>query len=137
MAENHFDIDRSTHIRTSSANKDFYNLIVDEKKIFAAKHQLYTFAIMVATFNDALPDTTTKSEDICLVGNVNSDNLAIAKGIVSQLCPDVQNGSDLLKRMTEYADAGISLLRVEYENNGTLRLDNYIEQKKVRYQHDH
>lgn len=33
----------------------------------------------------------------------------------------------LLKRMTEYADAGISLLRVEYENNGTLRLDNYIE----------
>ena len=70
---------------------------------------------------------TTKSEDICLVGNVNSDNLAIAKGIVSQLCPDVQNGSDLLKRMTEYADAGISLLRVEYENNGTLRLDNYIE----------
>lgn len=50
MAENHFDIDRSTHIRTSSANKDFYNLIVDEKKIFAAKHQLYTFAIMVATF---------------------------------------------------------------------------------------
>ena len=49
MAENHFDIDRSTHIRTSSANKDFYNLIVDEKKIFAAKHQLYTFAIMVAT----------------------------------------------------------------------------------------
>ena len=82
---------------------------------------------MVATFNYALPDTTTKSEDICLVGNVNSDNLAIAKGIVSQLCPDVQNGSDLLKRMTEYADAGISLLRVEYENNGTLRLDNYIE----------
>ena len=57
----------------------------------------------------------------------NLDNLAIAKGIVSQLCPDVQNGSDLLKRMTEYADAGISLLRVEYENNGTLRLDNYIE----------
>ena len=49
------------------------HLIVDEKKIFAAKHQLYTFAIMVATFNDELPDTTTKSEDICLVGNVNSD----------------------------------------------------------------
>ena len=127
MAENHFEIDRSAHIRTSAVNKEFYNLIVDEKKIFAAKHQLYTFAIMAAIFYDAAPDITSKSEDICLVGNVNSDNLAVAKGIVSQLCPDVENGNDLLKRMTEYADAGIAILRVEYENNGTLRLDNYIE----------
>lgn len=127
MSENHFEIDRSTHIRTSAANKEFYNLIVDEKKIFTAKHQLYTFAIMVAAFHNVAPDTTTKSEDICLVGNVNADNLAIAKGIVSQLCPDVENGGDLLKRMTEYADAGINILRVEYENNGTLRLDSYIE----------
>ena len=86
VPENHFEIDRSTHIRTSTVNKD-----------------------------------------ICLVGNVNSDNLAIAKGIVSQLCPGIKRGNDLLKRMTEYADAGIGILRVEYENNGTLRLDNYIE----------
>lgn len=127
VPENHFEIDRSTHIRTSVMNKEFYNLIVDEKKIFAAKHQLYTFAIMVAVFHEADPDTSTKSEDICLVGNVNSDNLAIAKGIVSQLCPNIKSGSELLKRMTEYADAGINILRVEYENNGTLRLDNYIE----------
>lgn len=127
MPENHFEIDRSTHIRTSVVNKEFYNLIVDKKKIFAAKHQLYTFAIMVAVFYEAEPDTSTKSEDICLVGNVNSDNLAIAKGIVSQRCPDVKSGSDLLKRMNEYADAGIDLLQVEYGNNGTLRLDNYIE----------
>lgn len=127
MPENHFEIDRSAHIRTSITNKEFYNLIVDEKKIFAAKHQLYTFAIMVAVFHDADADTSTKSEDICLVGNVNSDNLAIAKGIVSQLCPDIDNGNDLLKRMTEYADAGINILRVEYENNGMLRLDSYIE----------
>lgn len=127
MAENHFEIDRSAHIRTSAVNKEFYNLIVDEKKIFAAKHQLYTFAIMVAIFYDAVPDTTAKSEDICLVGNVNPDNLTLAKGIVSQLCPDIENGSDLLKRMTEYADAGIAILRVEYGNNGTLRLDKYIE----------
>lgn len=127
MAEDYFDIDRSNHIRTSVANKEFYNLIVDEKKIFAAKHQLYTFAIMVAVFYGAVPDTSTKSEDICLVGNVNADNLAIAKGIVSQLCPDIENGGDLLKRMTEYADAGINILRVEYGNNGTLRLDPYIE----------
>ena len=127
MPENHFEIDRSAHIRTSATNKEFYNLIVDEKKIFAAKHQLYTFAIMVAVFHDAAADVSTKSEDICLVGNVNSDNLAIAKGIVSQLYPDIDNGNDLLKRMTEYADAGINILRVEYENNGTLRLDSYIE----------
>lgn len=127
MAENHFDIDRSVHIRTSVSNKEFYNLIVDEKKIFTAKHQLYTFAIMVAVFYGAAPDTTTKSEDICLVGNVNADNLTIVKGIVSHLCPDIESGGDLLKRMTEYADAGINILRVEYGNNGTLRLDSYIE----------
>lgn len=126
MPENHFEIDRSAHIRTSVTNKEFYNMIVD-KKIFTAKHQLYTFAIMVAIFHDADADISTKSEDICLVGNVNSDNLAIAKGIVSKLCPDIDNGNDLLKRMTEYADAGINILRVEYENNGMLRLDSYIE----------
>ena len=127
VPENHFEIDRSTHIRTSTVNKEFYNLIVDEKRLFPAKHQLYTFAITVAVFYEADPDTSTKSEDICLVGNVNSDNLAIAKGIVSQLCQGIKRGNDLLKRMTEYADAGIGILRVEYENNGTLRLDNYIE----------
>ena len=127
MADHFFEIDRSSHIRTTPRNREFYNEIVDEKKIFSAKHQLYTFAIMVAAFHDAEPDLATKSEDICQVANVNSDNLAMAKGIVSRLCPTVENGADLLKRMGEYADAGIKILRVEYENDGVFRLDQYID----------
>lgn len=83
MADSYFNIDRAKRISTSAANKEFYNLIVDEKKIFQEKHQLYTFAIMVAIFYDAAPDTSAKSEQVCQVANVNSDNLAIAKGIVS------------------------------------------------------
>lgn len=128
MAENHFEIDGAKkRIYTSSDNKDFYNLIVDKEKIFAEKHQLYTFAIMVAAFSDVVPGAISKQEQVCQVANIDPDNLAFAKGIVAQLCPDVKNGNDLLERMTEYAEAGIAILRVEYENNGTLRLDSYIE----------
>ncbi len=125
--QGYFDLKESDHVRTSSANKEFYNKIVDDLGLFSAKHQLYTYAILVAILKDAERDVTTKSEDICLVGNVNPDNLAIAKGLVAKLNPDITDGGALLKRMHEYADAGINLLRVEFENNGVLRMDQFID----------
>lgn len=126
-AQGYFDMKESEHIRTSAVNKEFYNKIVDEKGLFSAKHQLYTYAILIAILKNAEKDISTKSEDICLVGNVNPDNLAIVKGLVIKLNPDVTSGNILLKRMNEYADSGINLLRVEYENNGVLRLDQFID----------
>lgn len=125
--QGYFDLKESDHVRTSSVNKDFYNKIVDEFGLFSAKHQLYTYAILVAILKNAERDTSTKSDDICLVGNVNPDNLAIVKGLIAKLNPDIRDGSSLLKRMHEYADAGINLLRVEYENNGVLRMDQFID----------
>lgn len=125
--QGYFDLKESDHVRTSSVNKEFYNKIVDELGLFSAKHQLYTYAILVAILKDAERDTTTKSEDICLVGNVNSDNLSIAKGLVAKMNPDITDGGTLLKRMHEYADAGINLLRIEFENNGVLRMDQFID----------
>ena len=112
-----FSINPSTHIRTTSENRPFYDLLVDEKHIFSTKYQLYTFAIMVALRAGATPDSTTKNLDICLGGNVDKDNVAVAKGLVAHLCPEINNGSDLLKRMNEYADAGIAILRTDYENS--------------------
>ena len=118
MAEQEFfSINPSTHIRTTSENRRFYDLLVDEKNIFSTKYQLYTFAIMVALRAGAAPDSATKNLDICLVGNVDKDNFAVAKGLVSHVCPEINNGSDLLKRMNEYANAGISILRTDYENS--------------------
>lgn len=123
-----FFIRPSMHIKTTAANREFYDRIIGENCIFAKKHQLYTCAIMVAVLSDAEPNTDTKNQDICLVDNVDRDNLAIAKGIVLHKCPEIMNGSDLLKRMNEYADAGIELLRVNYENNdGVLRLEQYTD----------
>ena len=118
MAEQEFlSINPSTHIRPTSENRPFYDLLVDEKHIFSTKYQLYTFAIMVALRAGVAPDSATKSLDICLVGNVDKDNFAVAKGLVAHLCPEINNGSDLLKRMNEYADAGIAILRTDYENS--------------------
>lgn len=125
--QGYFDLKESDHVKTSSVNKDFYNKIVDEFGLFSAKHQLYTYAILVAILKNAEKDTSTKSDDICLVGNVNPDNLAIVKGLIAKLNPDIKDASSLLKRMHEYADAGINLLRVEYENNGVLRMDQFID----------
>lgn len=122
-----FDFKDSDHVRTSSVNKEFYNKIVDELGVFSAKHQLYTYAILVAILKNLDKDTSTKSEDICLVGNVNPENLAIVKGLVAKLNPDIKDGGSLLKRLHEYADAGINSLRVEYENNGVLRMDQFID----------
>jgi len=125
--QGYFYLKESDHVRTSPVNKDFYNIIVDEQGLFSAKHQLYTYAILVAVLRNAERDTSTKSEDICLVGNVNPENLEIVKGIIAKLNPDIKDGSGLLKRMHEYADAGINLLRVEYENDGVLRMDQFID----------
>ena len=125
--QGYFHLKESDHVRTSSVNKDFYNIIVDEQGLFSAKHQLYTYAILVAILRNAERDISTKSEDICLVGNVNPDNLEIVKGLIAKLNPDISDGSALLKRMHEYADAGINLLRVEYENDGVLRMDQFID----------
>lgn len=97
-AEQFFSMPPSTHIRISSSNSGFYDTVVD-KKIFQYKYQLYTFAIMVALIRGAEPDTSTKNTDICLVGNVDEANFAVAKGLVAHISPDVKNGSELIKRM--------------------------------------
>lgn len=61
MAEQEFfSINPSTHIRTTSENRPFYDLLVDEKHIFSTKYQLYTFAIMVALRAGVAPDSATK-----------------------------------------------------------------------------
>lgn len=118
----------STHIRTTAENQSFYDLLVNEKRIFTTKHQLYTCAIMVAVLCESEPNNTSKTKDICLVGNVDKTNLSIASGIVAHLCPDITNGSELLSKMNAYADAGIDILRINYENNdGQLRLEQYMD----------
>ena len=118
MAEQElFFIKPTAKVQASSESRGFYDEIVNGKGIFSTKYQLYTFAIMVALRAGAKPDPATKNLDICLVGNVDKDNFAVAKGLVAHLCPEINNGSDLLKRMNEYADAGIAILRTDYENN--------------------
>ena len=115
MAEQElFFIKPTAKVQVSSESRNFYDVIVNEKGIFSTKYQLYTFAIMVALLRKADPVAISKTVDICAVDNVDKDNFAVAKGLVSHVCPEINNGSDLLKRMNEYANAGISILRTDY-----------------------
>lgn len=130
MATSLLTIEPTLRLKTSTANRSFYDTIVDEKKLFSTKYQLYTYAIMVAILRDAEPDTSVKNVDICQVVNANNEpaNFEVAKGLVAHLCPEVTSGSELIKRMNEYADAGITILQSDYNNNdGELSLDSFID----------
>ena len=130
MATSLLTIEPTLRLKTSTANRSFYDTIVDEKKLFSTKYQLYTYAIMVAILRDAEPDTSVKNVDICQVVNANNEpaNFEVAKGLVAHLCPEVTSGSELIKRMNEYADAGIAILQSNYNNNdGELSLDSFID----------
>ena len=130
MATSLLAIEPTLRLKTSTANRSFYDTIVDEKKLFSTKYQLYTYAIMVAILHDAEPDTSVKNVDICQVVNANNEpaNFEVAKGLVAHLCPEVSSGSELIKRMNEYADAGIAILQSDYNNNdGELSLDSFID----------
>ena len=130
MASSLLAVEPTLRLKTNTANRTFYDTIVDEKKIFATKYQLYTYAIMVAILREAEPDTSPKNVDICQVVNANNDqaNFEVAKGLVAHLCPEISSGSDLIKRMNEYADAGITILQSDYNNNdGELSLDSFID----------
>lgn len=114
-------------IRTTSENKLFYKLVIEKNKTFDRQHQLFTYAFLIAIYKDLDPCTDTKSEDICQVSNVNRENFTIVKGIAAKKC-NATNGTELLKQILEYADAGINYLKIEYENNdGNFRLDKYID----------
>lgn len=112
-----FFIKPTAKVQASSESRGFYDEIVNGKGIFSTKYQLYTFAIMVALLRNATPVPISKTVDICAVDNVDKDNFAVTKGLVAHVCPEINNGSDLLKRMNEYANAGIAILRTDYENN--------------------
>ena len=130
MATSLLTIEPTLRLKTSTANRSFYDTIVDEKKLFSTKYQLYTYAIMAAILRDAEPDTSVKNVDICQVVNANNEpaNFEVAKGLVAHLCPEVTSGSELIKRMNEYADAGIAILQSDYNNNdGELSLDSFID----------
>ena len=123
-------VEPTLRLKTNTANRSFYDTIVDEKKFFSTKYQLYTYAIMVAIIREAEPDTSAKNVDICQVVNANNEpaNFEVAKGLVAHLCPEISSGSDLIKRMNEYADAGIAILRSDYNNNDEeLCLDSFID----------
>lgn len=126
--EKMLELNPSTHIKTTAENQSFYDEVVNVKRYFATKHQMYTCAIMVAILENVQPDYSTKTKDICLVGNVDKTNLAIAKGLVAHICDDVTNGAELLIKMNAYADAGIELLKKNYSNNdGQLFLEQYMD----------
>ncbi len=123
-----FEIKNTAKIRTTESNKEFYKLMVD-KGIFDNQHQLFTYAFLVAIYENLKPNKDVKTEDICFVDNIlnkHESNFNIVKGIALMKL-DAENGDDLLRQMLEYADAGIKVLRKEYENDGVLRLDKYID----------
>lgn len=130
MPDSILSIDPTSKLRTNVNNKAFYDTIVDEKKIFPNKYQLYTFAIMAAIIQGVEPDTSVKNLDICLVKNAlnEPENFDVAKGLIVKLCPEIANGNELIKRMNEYADAGIAILQSDYnKNDGELNLDSFID----------
>lgn len=135
MAEQElFFIKPTAKVQASSESRGFYDEIVNGKGIFPTKYQLYTFAIMVALLRNATPVPISKTVDICAVDNVDKDNFAVAKGLVAHVCPEINNGSDLLKRMNEYANAGIAILRTDYENNDEdFDPSEYLEKKNKGY----
>ena len=95
------------------------------------KSDMYICPIIVlAILKEAEPDTSAKDLDICQVVNANREqaNFDVAKGLVAHMSPDVSNGSELIKRMNEYADAGIAILQADYErSDGEIGLDMYID----------
>lgn len=120
------EIKETDKIRTTADNKSFYKLVVEKDKIFDRQHQLFTYAFLIAMYKDLDPCLDTKTEDICFVSNINKENFDIVKGIAAMKCKAL-NGTELLKQILEYADAGINFLRIEYQNNnGNFRLDKYI-----------
>lgn len=113
---------KNTHIRT--AHKDFYKKMVDEDLV-QHQHQLFTYAFLVGLSHNETFDGNPKS-DICLIENIDKNNLKIIKGIALMKLK-AQNGDDLLKEIQLYADGGIRVLMKEYENDKTIRLDKYID----------
>lgn len=113
---------KNTHIRT--AYKDFYKRIVEEGFV-QHQHQLFTYAFLVGLTNNKQFDGNPKS-DICLVENIDKNNLKIIKGIALMKL-NVEDADELLKEIQLYADGGIQVLMKEYENDKTIRLDKYID----------
>lgn len=127
---NPLSIKPTLRLKTNTSYKPFYDTVVDKKRIFATKYQLYTYAIMVAIIKEATPDKCVKNVDICQVVNAKNEtaNFEVAQGLVAHLSPDITTGEDLIKRMNEYADAGISILQSEYlNNNEELDISSFID----------
>ena len=103
---------------------DFYREIKDKKKLVDHMHQLFTYACLVGIKEERKYEGS-KPDTICNIGNIESNNLDVIKGIVL-MKEDPENGEELLKLIQEYADGGIETLMTEYKNEGTLRLDKYI-----------
>lgn len=117
-----FELNGTDHVR--SAFPDFYEELKKDGFI-QNYHQLFTYAFLIGLL-DGNKSTTPKTKDIFQVANINSDNLKVIKGIALMKL-DVNNGDELLKEMMDYADWGVHLIRKEYENDKTIRLDKYID----------
>lgn len=101
----------------------FYRRMKDQK-IIDHMHQLFTYACLVGVKEDKRSEGS-KTDDICNVGNIDKNNLDVAKGIVLMKCDPV-NADELLKEIESYADGGVEILMRDFENDGTIRLDKYI-----------
>ena len=124
--QNFYAIKETDRIRTTVNNREFYDQVIKSDSGFINKHQLFTYAFLVAMYYELTPCTESKTEDICQVSNVNPENWDMVLGIAAKkITPEDEGG--ILKRILEYADAGIQYLRDEfYKNEERFRLDKFI-----------
>ena len=117
-----YHIPSSTHILTSYG--DFYKKM-REKNIVDQMHQLFTYAFLVGIKNDN-KNNDRKNSDIFQVQNIDERNFEIVKGIALMKI-DVDNGKELINEIMKYADGGIEVLKVDYENDDKLSLQKYLD----------
>jgi len=126
MGDYILEIKDSERIKTTSDNKKFYKMIIEEEKCFKYQHQLFTYAFLVSMLQDLEPNKEPKTEDICDISSLSKSNREVVLGIAAKRS-SAATGTELVKYMLEYADSGIEYLRIEYENNGEFRLDKCID----------
>ncbi|MFW6025408.1 MAG: hypothetical protein ACOCRX_03625 [Candidatus Woesearchaeota archaeon] len=116
-----YDIPKNIHIHTTYG--EFYT-VIKKNNFIDNMHQLFTFASLLGLKHNQY-NTDKKDSDIFQVQNIDEDNLKVLKGIALMKL-DVENGKELIQEIVNYADGGIEIIKKDYENEGRIRLDKYI-----------
>lgn len=113
--------------QVDSSLEDVYRELIDDKGVFAAKHQLFAAGLVYGLLHNKRLDKK-RTYAITKLFQISDDTTAAVVDVIFWVLGDKDKDSDVWVEMLKIADGGVLALSEEYHANGDLDIARILDE---------